>query len=127
MSALRALDRQPARTLNGESLSVSIPIDLVSDTIAARALPLADEPATRDTAVAPPLLWFSRVVYSADRRWALVYAAEVCPGVTQAMADEAENGAYERVLLVPLQWREEAWTGHDPLYLDVGLPRLERH
>jgi hypothetical protein len=127
MAALRALDRQAGRALDADSLAVGVPIDLVPDSVAARSLRLSDPPpATRPDLGAPPLFWFSRVVYTADSRWALVYAVEACPGITEAMAADAENGAYERVILAPLEWRAGGWTTHPAVFLDIGLPRLDR-
>ena len=126
MASLRALDRQPARALDADSLSVGIPIRLVADTVAARAFPSGDQPEDRAGLRAARLLWVSRVAYTPDGNWALVYAVEVCPGVTPAEAAEAENGAYETALLAPLERRAGVWTVHDPMFLDVGLPRLER-
>ena len=66
----------------------------------------------------------SRVAYTADGDWALVYAVQLCPGTTEARMAEAENGAYETVILAPLERREGVWTVHSPVFLDVGLPRL---
>ena len=124
MAQLRALDRDPARALVAESLTVGVPVQLVPDSVAARALRRTDAPATRPDLGPPPLFWFSRVVYSADRSWALVHAVEVCPGVTEAIAADAENGAYERVIIAAFQWGAGGWIAHPPLFLDVGLPRL---
>jgi hypothetical protein len=126
LAALRALDHQPGHALHADSLAVDKPIHLVPDTLAERVLRrTAPPPTARPDQGAAPLFWFSRVAYTADRNWALVYAVEVCPGITEAIAAEAENGAYERSLLAPLQWRAGIWTVHPPLFLDVGLPRLE--
>ena len=125
MAELRALDRAPRRALRADSLALGIPIQLVPHSAAARALVRTDTTANASDIGPPPLLWVSRVAYTADRSWALVYAVEVCPGITEAMAAEAENGAYETTLIAPLQWRGGTWMVHDPLFLDVGLPRLE--
>ena len=126
MAPLRALDREPARALVAESLTVGVPIRLVSDSLASRELRRTDASPTRPDLSPPPLFWFSRVVYSADRSWALVHAVAACPGVTEAMAADAENGAYERVIVAPMQWGAGGWIAHPPLFLDVGLPRLPR-
>jgi hypothetical protein len=128
MAALRALDHQPGRALHGDGLNVGKPVHLVPESLATRTLRrTAPPPTARPDLGAAPLFWFSRVAYTADRTWALVYAVEVCPGITEAIATEAENGAYERTLLAPLEWRAGAWAAHPPLFLDVGLPRLEPH
>ncbi len=120
MATLRALDREPARSLHAESLAVGV--RLVPDSIAAHTL--TDTAASRADSSQPPLFWFSRVAYASEGNWALVHAVAVCPGVTEAMAADAENGAYERVLITALEWREGRWATHSPLFLDVGLPRL---
>ena len=126
MASLRARDREPARALVAESLTVGVPVHLVAEADAARELRRTDASPTRPDLSPPPLFWFSRVVYSADRSWALVHAVEVCPGVTEAMAADAENGAYERVIIAAFQWGAGGWIAHPPLFLDVGLPRLPR-
>jgi hypothetical protein len=123
MFALRALDSEPSRALQRDSINAGVPVDLVSDSAARRMVRLG---ARRNPSPdAPPLFWFSRVTYTPDGTWALVYAVEMCPGITEAQAADAENGAYERVLLAPLEWRNGAWAAHPPIFLDVGLPRLE--
>lgn len=122
LASLRAMDNQPGRALDRDGLDVGVPIRLVPHSVAARALEPTDPPATEP---GPPLSWFSRVAYTADGNWALVYAVEACTGVTEAMAAEAEGWAYDTVMLAPLERRAGVWTVHDPLYLDVGLPRLE--
>ena len=125
MAALRALDRQPGRILDADSLGAGVPIRLVPDSLAARSFRRTDSRAARPDSSAPSLFWFSRVVYTADSRWALVQAVQVCPGATEVMAANAENGAYERVLIAVMEWRAGAWIAHPALFLDVSLPRLE--
>jgi hypothetical protein len=126
MFALRSLDGGPSQPLQRDSLDVGVPVDIVSDSAARRMLRI-DARARADSMGpgAPPLFWFSRVAYTADKTWALVYAVAVCPGISEAQAADAENGAYERVILAPLEWRNGAWTARDPVFLDIGLPRLE--
>jgi hypothetical protein len=124
MAPLRAMDTQPGRALDADSLSVGVPIRLVPDSIASRTLQRTDAAAGGSDPGLPPLFWLSRVAYSTDGRWALVYAVEVCPGATRAMAADAESGAYEKVVLAPLEWSAGKWTVHPPLFLDIGLPRL---
>jgi hypothetical protein len=107
MAALRAMDSQPRVALDANRLAPGVPVQLV---------PSAPNHSR--------LIWFSRVAYTADGNWALVYAVAMCPGVTDAQAANEENGAYERVVLAPLQRRGGLWTLRDPLYLDIGMPTI---
>jgi len=109
---LRALDTEPPRTIDAALLTAGVPIQLVPEAAAAAS------------GSGPPLHWFSRVAYTPDGKWALVYAVKLCPGVTEAMKADAEPGAYQSVFLAALEWRDDAWRIDDPLYLDVG-PRLD--
>lgn len=125
LAALRALDREPAGAIAADSLAVGVPVDVVSDSMAVRILRPIGKSSTPDGAGEPPLRWVSRVVYSVDGVWALVYAVQLCPGTTEAKMADAENGAYETVILAPLERRDGVWTVHSPVFLDVGLPRLQ--
>ena len=124
MFSLRAMDAEAGRVLHRDSITVGVPVTVVSDSAAARMFRPATASAGGTTVKATPLFWLSRVAYTDDGTWALVYGVEVCAGVTESQAADAENGAYERVLLAPVEWRNGAWTTHPPVYLDIGLPRL---
>ncbi len=125
MAALRALDREPALAIDPKRLAAGAPIELVPEPLAARTLWPKEQITMSSGQNAPLLFWFSRVAYTADGDWALVYAAQVCPGITPAMVHEAEGGAYEAVFLAALQRRSGSWIVHkDPLFLDIALPRV---
>jgi hypothetical protein len=105
LADLRALNRQPPLTLDPAGLAIGRPVTVVPPAVAAPTLwPSEPTPTTQ-----APLLWFSRVAYTADGKWSLVYVAQVCSGVTPAMVPEAEPGAYQVVFLAALEDRSGKW------------------
>ena len=124
LAVLRAMNNEPAVKLDAGLCSIGRPPALVPPEVAAPTL-WPREQAARHSSGTSPLWWLSRVDYTADGQWALVYAVRVCPDIAPSMVGEAEPGAYETVVLAPLERRAGAWYLHDPLYLDIGLPRLE--
>jgi hypothetical protein len=128
LAALRAMNTQPALDLDAARLALGRPVTLVPEEVAAPTLWPTEQTTTGSISNASALWWFSRVAYTLDGEWALVYAVRVCPGVIAATVEEPEMGEYEQVFLAALQRRAGNWIVNDPLYLDVGLPRLEpRH
>ena len=124
LKTLRALDREPALAIEQKLLTAGVPVELIPESLAARTLWPA-EPTAESSRAPGPLFWFSRVVYSSDGDWALVYAAQVCPGITPAMVEEAEPGAYQAVFLATLQRQPGDWVVHgNPLFLDIESPRV---
>lgn len=117
------MDGAPALNLDAARLAAGRPVTLVPEAVAAATLWPGDGAIADHAPGAPPLWWFSRVAYTPDGEWALVYAVQVCPGISARMAAEAEPGAYESALLAPLQRQAGNWIVQEPLYLDVGLPR----
>jgi hypothetical protein len=65
----------------------------------------------------PPVIQFSRVAYSTDGQWALVLATKRCQ---VRESGEAENGAYDVALLVPVERRGATWVALSPVYLDMN-------
>ena len=108
---LRALDRQPRRALVADSFGV-VPVHLVP----LPTITYGDNAVPGDSGMAPPVVWFSRVAYSADRAWALVYAGKMC---SERSKEEAEPGAYAMTVLVPLRWQTGAWVVRDSVFLDI--------
>jgi hypothetical protein len=121
LATLRAANGQPPQHLDPKGLDVGRPIRLVPAAVAATTL----WPPTPQPDHTGPLWWFSRVAYTSDGKWALVYAAQVCTGVTAEMVPEAEPGAYAIIVLAALEHRSARWDVHDPLYLHVDLPQVE--
>jgi len=120
LATLRTMNSQPPRHLDPGGLEVGRPVALVPAAVAAPAL----WPSTPQADNTGPLWWFSRVAYTADGKWSLVYAAQVCTGITPEMVPEAEPGAYDIVVLAAIEHRSGKWEVHDPLYLDIDLPRV---
>jgi hypothetical protein len=91
---LRAMDGLPPRTLDADSFSVGMPVQLVA--------PASQSPGT---ATGPLPITLSRVAYSADSTWALVHAVQPCrdgfaeegaapPGTAVLAALQRQNGAW---------------------------------
>ena len=114
--ALRSLDRLPRRSLTADSFMVGIPVRLHADTLIKQRI-VPRETFSRSPSRKPPIIQFSRVAYSANSQRALVFAIKKC----QVREDgEAENGAYNVALLVPLEWRGATWVALSPVYMDVN-------
>jgi hypothetical protein len=121
LATLREMNSRPPQQLDAGSLEVGRPVTLVPAAVAAPTL----WPSTPQPDSTGPLWWFSHVAYTADGQWALVYAAQVCAGVTLEMVPEAEPGAYNIIVLAAVEHRSGKWHVHDPLYLHIDSPRVE--
>jgi hypothetical protein len=101
--------------LTADSFKVGIPVRLRADTFITQRI-VARETLLRAASRRPAIVQFSRVAYSTNHERALVFAVRRCQ---ERESGEAENGAYDTALLVPLEWRGAAWVALPPVYMDV--------
>jgi hypothetical protein len=115
MRTLRSLDRLPRRSLTADRFHVGIPVRLRADSLLKQRV-VPQGTLSRVSSREPPIIQFSPVAYSANKQRALVLAIKKC----QVREDgEAEIGAYDVALLVPLEWRGATWVALSPVYMDA--------